>query len=195
MIIKDSKFIKSASSLKDLPDDGLPEFAFIGRSNVGKSSLMNMLLGRKNLVKTSKKPGKTVLLNYFLVNDHFYFVDLPGYGFAARSKTAREAWRRLIEMYLVNRSEIKDVFLLIDSRHGVLANDEEMIQFLDHHRINFTPVFTKVDKISRNMARMIKDKNPECPVVSAITGVGKDQFLSLVGSHLEKDLQLTGDHK
>jgi GTP-binding protein len=195
MIIKESSFIKSASAMTDLPKEGLPEFAFIGRSNVGKSSLMNMLLGRKNLVKTSKKPGKTVLLNYFLVNNHFYFVDLPGYGFAARSKTAREAWRRLIEMYLVNRSEIKDVFLLIDSRHGVLPNDEEMIQFLDHHRINFTPVFTKVDKISKNIARMIKDKNPECPVVSAITGFGKDHFLSLVESHLEKELNLSGDHK
>jgi len=184
MIIKESEFIKSASALRDLPGDGIPEFAFIGRSNVGKSSLMNMLLGRKNLVKTSKKPGKTVLLNYFLVNNEFYFVDLPGYGFAQRSKTDREAWRRLIELYLVQRKELKDVFLLIDSRHGVMENDEEMIDFLDHHKIDFTPVFTKVDKISKNMAKMIKNKNPESPVVSAINGTGREEFLELLSNRL-----------
>jgi GTP-binding protein len=184
MIIKESVFIKSASALRDLPSDGIPEFAFIGRSNVGKSSLMNMLLGRKNLVKTSKKPGKTVLLNYFLVNNEFYFVDLPGYGFAQRSKTDREAWRRLIELYLVQRKELKDVFLLIDSRHGVMENDEDMIDFLDHHKIDFTPVFTKVDKIPKNMGKMIKNKNPESPVVSAITGTGREEFLELISNRL-----------
>ncbi len=184
MIIKESLFIKSASALKDLPVDGLPEFAFIGRSNVGKSSLMNMVLGRKGLVKTSKKPGKTVLLNYFLVNSCFYFVDLPGYGFAARSKTEREAWRKLIELYLLKRNEIQDVFLLIDSRHGVMDNDQEMIDFLDHHKIEFTPVFTKADKISKNMINMIKNKNPGCPVVSAVTGLGKEEFLNMIGDQL-----------
>ncbi|HDT11902.1 MAG TPA: YihA family ribosome biogenesis GTP-binding protein [bacterium] len=194
MIIKDSRFIKSASSLKDLPTDGLPEFAFIGRSNVGKSSLMNMLLGRKNLVKTSKKPGKTVLLNYFLVNDSFYFVDLPGYGFARRSKADREAWRRLIELYLVERKELKDVFLLIDSRHGVLENDEDMIDFLDHHGIDFTPVFTKVDKVPKNTGRMIKNKNPESPVVSAVTGTGKEEFLDFISNHLS-DRSVSGEVK
>ena len=112
MIIKKAEFVKSVSSAAGLPDDGKPEFAFIGRSNVGKSSLMNMLLGRKNLVKTSKKPGKTVLLNYFNVNDSFYFVDLPGYGFASRSKSEQDLWRVLIEKYLKTRKSLADIFLV-----------------------------------------------------------------------------------
>ena len=117
MIIKNSRFLKSVSSMKDMFDAGLPEFAFIGRSNVGKSSLLNMLLGRNGLVKTSKKPGKTVLINYFLVNEDTFFVDLPGYGFAHRSKASRNMWQKLIEQYLVERKELVDIFLLIDSRH------------------------------------------------------------------------------
>lgn len=180
MLIKKAEFIKSAASIAGLPADGKPEFAFIGRSNVGKSSLMNMLLGRKSLVKTSKKPGKTILLNYFNINDSFYLVDLPGYGFASRSKSEQDSWRVLIEKYLVTRKELADIFLLIDSRHGILPNDEQMIAFLDHHEIGFTPVFTKTDKLTKTELSVLKQKNPESFLASAVSGFGKDQLLDYI---------------
>ena len=180
MLIKKAEFVKSASSISGLPEDGRPEFAFIGRSNVGKSSLMNMLLGRKNLVKTSKKPGKTVLLNYFNVNDSFYFVDLPGYGFASRSKSEQDLWRVVIEKYLRTRKSLADIFLLIDSRHGILPNDEQMIEFLDHYQIGYTPVFTKIDKLTKTELSAAKQKNPGSFFASAMSGFGKDQLLDYV---------------
>jgi GTP-binding protein len=181
MIIKSAEFIKSASSMSGLPENGIPEFAFIGRSNVGKSSLMNMLLGRKNLVKTSKKPGKTVLLNFFLVNGEFHFVDLPGYGFASRARTEIEAWRILIENYLIERKELSDIFLLIDSRHGVMKNDEQMIEFLDHYKLGFTPVFTKSDKLNKNELTVLKNRNSGAFFCSALTGDGRDPLLEHIG--------------
>ena len=180
MLIKKAEFVKSASSMSGLPEDGRPEFAFIGRSNVGKSSLMNMLLGRKNLVKTSKKPGKTVLLNYFNVNDSFYFVDLPGYGFASRSKSEQDLWRVVIEKYLRTRKSLADIFLLIDSRHGILPNDEQMIEFLDHYHIGYTPVFTKIDKLTKTELSAAKQKNPDSFFASAMNGTGKDELLDYV---------------
>ncbi|HSW60120.1 MAG TPA: ribosome biogenesis GTP-binding protein YihA/YsxC [bacterium] len=182
MIIKTAGFVKSASSVQNLPTTGLPEFAFIGRSNVGKSSLMNMLMGRKNLVKTSKKPGKTALLNYFLINDMLYFVDLPGYGFASRSKSELDSWRFMIEEYLLKRNGLTEIFLLIDSRHGIMANDEQMITFLEHHRLNYTPVFTKTDKINKTEVNILKQKNLNSFFCSAVTGDGREQLLD----HVEK---------
>jgi GTP-binding protein len=182
MIINNSQFLKSASSMNGLPEDGLPEFAFIGRSNVGKSSLLNMVLGRSGLVKTSKKPGKTILINYFLVNDNFFFVDLPGYGFAHRSKASRNMWQRLIEQYLVERKELTDIFLLIDSRHGVMDNDGMMIDFLDHYNIPFTPIFTKTDKLNKNALAALKQKNPECFFTSAENGLGREELLDYIES-------------
>ena len=180
MLIKKAEFVKSASSMSGLPEDGRPEFAFIGRSNVGKSSLMNMLLGRKNLVKTSKKPGKTVLLNYFNVNDSFYFVDLPGYGFASRSKSEQDLWRVVIEKYLRTRKSLADIFLLIDSRHGILPNDGQMIEFLDHYQIGYTPVFTKTDKLTKTELSAAKQKNHDSFFASAMNGDGKEQLLDYV---------------
>ena len=185
MQIKKAEFVKSASSMTGLPEDGRPEFAFIGRSNVGKSSLMNMLLGRKNLVKTSKKPGKTVLLNYFNVNDSFYFVDLPGYGFASRSKSEQDLWRVVIEKYLRTRKSLADIFLLIDSRHGILPNDEQMIEFLDHYQIGYTPVFTKIDKLTKTELSAAKQKNPDSFFASAMSGDGKEQLLDYVDKILK----------
>ncbi|HNW15431.1 MAG TPA: ribosome biogenesis GTP-binding protein YihA/YsxC [bacterium] len=182
MIIKTVSFIKSASSVQNLPSTGLPEFAFIGRSNVGKSSLMNMLMGRKNLVKTSKKPGKTALLNYFIINDLLYFVDLPGYGFASRSKSELDSWRSMIEEYLLKRTELLEIFLLIDSRHGIMANDEQMMTFLEHHRLNYTPVFTKTDKINKTELNVLKQKNRDSFFCSAVKGDGRELLLD----HIEK---------
>ena len=185
MQIKKAEFVKSASSMAGLPEDGRPEFAFIGRSNVGKSSLMNMLLGRKNLVKTSKKPGKTVLLNYFNVNDSFYFVDLPGYGFASRSKSEQDLWRVVIEKYLRTRKSLVDIFLLIDSRHGILPNDMQMVEFLDHYQIGYTPVFTKTDKLTKTELSAAKQKNPDYFFASAMNGSGKEQLLDYIEKNLE----------
>ena len=191
MLIKKADFVKSASSVAGLPDDGKAEFAFIGRSNVGKSSLMNMLLGRKNLVKTSKKPGKTVLLNYFNVNDSFYFVDLPGYGFASRSKSEQDLWRIVIEKYLKTRKTLAGIFLLIDSRHGILPNDEQMIEFLEHFQIGYTPVFTKTDKLTKTELSVAKQKNPDSFFVSAMSGDGREQLLDFI----EKTLSDAGLEK
>lgn len=186
MILKTAAFVKSASSMNGLPNTGIPEFAFIGRSNVGKSSLMNMLLGRKNLVKTSKKPGKTVLLNYFLINESFHFVDLPGYGFASRARTEIESWRMLIEQYLTSRKELADIFLLVDARHGIMANDEQMMEFLKHYDLAFTPIFTKSDKLKKNELTVMKQKNPGSLFCSAITGDGKEMLID----HIEKRLTM-----
>ena len=186
MQIKTVEFIKSVSSAAGLPDDGRPEFAFIGRSNVGKSSLMNMLLGRKNLVKTSKKPGKTVLLNYFLVNGSFYLVDLPGYGFASRSKSEQDLWRVLIEKYLRTRKTLVCIFLLIDSRHGFMPNDEQMTEFLDHYQIGFTPVFTKTDKLTKNELSALKQKYPGAFIASALSGEGKAVLLDYIDKVLSE---------
>ena len=182
--VKKSDFIKSASHMSDLPNTDFPEFAFIGRSNVGKSSLMNMLLGRKGLVKTSKKPGKTILLNYFLVNDDIHFVDMPGYGFAKRSKSDREAWRRTIEVFLQTRKQLKTIFLLIDARHGVQENDEMMLDFLEHYKLDFVPVFTKIDKLPKNRRNALKSKNKSSLFVSAISAEGKEEMWECIESFL-----------
>lgn len=185
MIIKKSEFIKSASSISGLPTGGKAEFAFIGRSNVGKSSLMNMLLDRNGLVKTSKKPGKTVLLNFFLVNDLFFFVDLPGYGFASRARSEQESWRKLIEEYLVKRDELKMIFLLFDSRHDIMENDKQMMEFLNYYRLKYTIVFTKIDKLNKNQIAVIKQKNKGCFPASAITGAGREELLNFIDITLQ----------
>ncbi|HRZ79056.1 MAG TPA: ribosome biogenesis GTP-binding protein YihA/YsxC [bacterium] len=187
MIIKSSDFLKSASSIKGLPEGGLPEFAFIGRSNVGKSSLMNMLLARKGLVKTSKKPGKTVLLNFFSVNDSFLLVDLPGYGFASRARSEQELWRRLIEEYLVKRKVLTDIFLLIDSRHGIMKIDEQMMEFLDHYRLKYTIVYTKADKLNKNEIAVLRQKYKGCFIASAVTGAGREELLEHIALNLPSE--------
>lgn len=189
MIIKKSDFLKSASSMKGLPEEGLTEFAFIGRSNVGKSSLMNMLLARKGLVKTSKKPGKTVLLNFFTVNDSFLLVDLPGYGFASRARSEQESWRILIEEYLIKRKVLTEIFLLIDARHGIMKIDEQMMEFLEHYRLKYTIVYTKSDKLNKNEIAVLKQKNRGCFVASAMTGTGREELLD----HIERRISSDGD--
>lgn len=185
MIIKKSDFLKSASSMGGLPDNGLPEFAFIGRSNVGKSSLMNMLLDRKGLVKTSKKPGKTVLLNFFIVNDLFFLVDLPGYGFASRARKEQESWRKLIEEYLIKRETLATIFLLIDARHGIMKIDEQMMEFLNYYRLKYTIVFTKTDKLNKNETSVLRQKNKGCFTASAVTGAGREELLDFIDKTIE----------
>ena len=148
MIIKDATFISSNTTVDKCPETTLPEYAFIGRSNVGKSSLINMLTSRSKLAKTSSFPGKTQLINHFKINDNWYLVDLPGYGWAKVSKESREKWLKMIKAYLQQRKNLACVFLLIDSRHEPQKSDLEFIQLLGTLSIPFVLVFTKTDKQS-----------------------------------------------
>ena len=141
-------FLKSVVKTEDLPLTDLPEIAFVGRSNVGKSSLINALCNRKDLAKTSQVPGKTKMLNFFLISETFYLVDLPGYGYAKAAKGEIKAWNYLIYLYLKGRAPLKTVFLLMDSRHGPKKNDLEFMQFLDEMAVPYQIILTKIDKIS-----------------------------------------------
>src|SRR5690554_1891580 len=146
MIIKSAEFIISNSDYKKCPQDGKPEYAFIGRSNVGKSSLINMLTNRKGLAMTSSKPGKTMLINHFFINEQWYLVDLPGYGYARRGKEGREKIREIIEDYIMERDQLLNLFVLVDSRHEPQIIDLEFMEWLGENGIPFSIVFTKADK-------------------------------------------------
>lgn len=148
MEIKEAEFVKSVFDLKELPQDNLPQIAFAGRSNVGKSSLINTLVNQKNLAKISKTPGKTKALNFFKINNRFYFVDLPGYGFAKVSKAVKTGWGDLIENYLKNSSNLKGLVQILDSRHTPTEDDLEMLEFLKFINLKYLLVLTKSDKLS-----------------------------------------------
>lgn len=149
MIIKDAQFVISNTDYRKCPQDGKPEYAFIGRSNVGKSSLINMLTNRKGLAMTSSKPGKTQLINHFIINNEWYLVDLPGYGYAQRGKEGREQIRKIIENYILKRAELTCLFLLLDCRHEPQKIDMEFMNWLGEESVPFVIVFTKTDKISK----------------------------------------------
>ena len=149
MNIKSAEFIISNTDVRKCPEGTRPEYAFIGRSNVGKSSLINMLTERKGLAMTSSKPGKTLLINHFLINNEWFLVDLPGYGFAQRGKEQREQLRTLIENYTLYREQLTSLFVLVDSRHEPQKIDLEFMEWLGKNGIPFAIIFTKIDKISR----------------------------------------------
>ena len=149
MNIKSAEFIISNTDVRKCPEGTRPEYAFIGRSNVGKSSLINMLTERKGLAMTSSKPGKTLLINHFLINNEWFLVDLPGYGFAQRGKEQREQLRTLIENYTLYREQLTSLFVLVDSRHEPQKIDLEFMEWLGENGIPFAIIFTKIDKISR----------------------------------------------
>ena len=150
MIIKKASFVISNTNYKLCPNEKKAEYAFIGRSNVGKSSLINALTNNKSLAKTSGKPGKTQLINHFLINEDWYMVDLPGYGYAKTSKVLRVRFHKMINDYLLNRKNLICLFVLIDSRHDLQSIDNEFMQFLSENNIPFTMVFTKIDKQGKN---------------------------------------------
>jgi GTP-binding protein len=150
MNFNEVSFVDSVFSLKRLPDPLYPEIAFAGRSNVGKSSLINKLVNRKNLVKTSSKPGKTQSLNFFEVKERMFLVDLPGYGFAQVGRAMRSGWEELISGYLLERENLACVVVIIDLRHELKAADREMLDWLQYNNIPALPVYTKADKLSRN---------------------------------------------
>ncbi len=153
MIINTARFVISSPNLEKCPSDIRHEYAFIGRSNVGKSSRINMLTGQKELAMTSSTPGKTMLINHFLVNDSWYIVDLPGYGFARRSKADRERLEKMIKSYILGRSRMTNLFLLIDSRHDPQRIDMEFMEWLGENGVPFSIVFTKMDKLSATAAK------------------------------------------
>ena len=158
MIIKQASFVISNTDYKKCPDDQKAEYAFIGRSNVGKSSLINSLTNNKSLAKTSSKPGKTQLINHFLINNEWYMVDLPGYGYAKTSKANRAIFHKMINDYLLNRKNLICLFVLIDSRHNLQAIDDDFMQWLAENQIPFSIIFTKTDKLSKNnLEKNLKD--------------------------------------
>ncbi len=150
MDIKSAEFVISNTDVSKCPEGTKPEYAFIGRSNVGKSSLINMLTNKKGLAMTSQKPGKTQLINHFIINNNWYLVDLPGYGYAQRGKTGRENIRRIIEDYILERQQLTNLFVLLDCRHAPQKIDLEFMEWLGENGIPFSIIFTKTDKISRS---------------------------------------------
>ncbi|MBL7978583.1 MAG: YihA family ribosome biogenesis GTP-binding protein [Bacteroidetes Order II. Incertae sedis bacterium] len=183
------QFVKSASGWNDLPEDGLAEFAFMGRSNVGKSSLINMLLGRRGLAHTSGTPGKTQTLNYYMVNQSYYLVDLPGFGYARTSKTNRLSWGKLITRYLNQRENLQTVFHLIDSRHPPTDLDQEVMEFMKGLPVLYVVVLTKMDKLNqkerhatrREIDRVLVEKALEVQIIesSSVKKIGREAILNL----------------
>lgn len=157
MKIKSAEFVISNTDYRKCPQDGKPEYAFIGRSNVGKSSLINMLTNRKGLAMTSSTPGKTLLINHFLINDEWYIVDLPGYGYARRGKEGREKLKQLIEDYILEREAMTMLFVLVDSRHEPQEIDLEFMEWLGENGVPFAIVFTKTDKLGSGKVKMNVD--------------------------------------
>lgn len=191
MNIKSAEYLQSEADWRKCPAPNMPEYAFIGRSNVGKSSLINMLVNRKSLAKTSSKPGKTQTINHFLINKNWYLVDLPGYGFAKTSKTNRSKWGKMISDYLLFRENLQVVFVLADARLEPQQIDIDFINNLGENGVPFAIIFTKTDKVSggkaqsniQKMQNKLAETWEELPVMmksSAISGLGKEEILDFI---------------
>lgn len=200
MIVKNAEFVISAVGPKQYPNDQLPEIAFAGRSNVGKSSLINKFLNRKNLARTSSKPGKTQTMNYYRVNgDEFYFVDLPGYGFAKVSQSVKEKWGKFIDEYLTKRENLCGVIQLVDLRHPPTKDDIAMYDWLMHMHHDVLVVATKCDKISKGqwlkhvkqMREGLKaDSSQKILVFSSETGQGLEELHQWVEAHVSDSMEM-----
>ncbi len=188
MHVKSARFVISAAKPAQWPSHPGPEVAFVGRSNVGKSSLINTLLGRRRLVKTSGRPGRTQLINFFSINEHFMLVDLPGYGYAKVPKAIQKQWLPMIEQYLLQRSNLKGIVALLDIRHLPSAGDHDLVAWLEHHGLAYQLVLTKADKLSGNgrnnqlrkiAANLAMEPAGLC-LFSAKTGLGKDRLWATI---------------
>jgi len=202
MIIHSAAFIKSSPTIKECPAPTKPEFGFIGRSNVGKSSLINMLTGWSKLAKTSVQPGKTRTINHFIVNDSWYLVDLPGYGYAKVPVKLREKWVRATEEYILKRDNLVSLFVLLDTRHKPQRSDLEFMEFLGMNSIPFARVFTKSDKLSalsldnsieHYNSEMLKnwESLPVSFITSAIKGNGRDEILNYIEESINNFSNIT----
>ena len=191
MIINSARFVISNTSVNKCPAEMLHEYAFIGRSNVGKSSLINMLTNKKSLAQTSSKPGKTLLINHFLINESWHIVDLPGYGYAQRSKDSRQAIERIIQEYILNRQQMTNLFVLIDVRHKPQKIDLEFIEWLGENGVPFSIVFTKLDKLSSSAVKKsissycttLREQWEELPPIFATSsedGRGREELLDYI---------------
>ena len=191
MKINQAEFIISNTDINKCPEPNMPEYAFIGRSNVGKSSLINMLCRNSKLAKISSQPGKTQLINHFLINKNWYLVDLPGYGYAKISKSQREKWEKFSRKYLDSRENLMNTFVLIDSRHKPQKVDLEFMQWLGENQLAFSIVFTKIDKLSSTENRkflknyqkeMLKywEAMPPVFITSSVSGFGKEKLLNYI---------------
>jgi GTP-binding protein len=185
MNITSAEFFRSASAIKGLPEEDLPEIVFVGRSNVGKSSMLNSLCAKKGLAKTSSTPGKTRLINFFLINKSFFFVDLPGYGYAHVGHAERESWGQLLTDYVRYRKGITLVVLLVDSRHPGMDSDLEMMEFLDFCQRPYGIVLTKFDKLSQSDKSKVRRAMESCAAkakfivnYSSFSGAGRDALLA-----------------
>lgn len=195
MQVTDAEIIISAVSPKQYPSTGLPEFALAGRSNVGKSSFINKMIKRKALARTSSKPGKTQTLNYYLINQAFYFVDVPGYGYAKVSKTERAKWAEMLDTYFTQRETLGHVFLVVDFRHPPTQDDIQMKEFVSYYDIPFTVIATKVDKIPKGKWNQHASKirkglqltqEDRLVLFSSETGEGKDEAWNIIKAYLPK---------
>lgn len=200
MIIRSIRFTGSSTDMTHLPPPDKPEYAFTGRSNVGKSSLINMLTQRKNLARISSAPGKTQLINHYLVNEQWYLVDLPGYGYAKTSKTNRNEWNLLLRHYLLKRPNLLSVFVLIDSRIPPQKNDLDFLEFLGMNQIPFCLVFTKTDKLSSQKLKtaiqeykkgllLVWETLPPWFVTSSVTRAGREDILEFINETNRYDHQ------
>lgn len=191
MIIKTAEFVISNTDVKKCPDSALPEYAFIGRSNVGKSSLINMITAHKGLAMTSQKPGKTQLINHFLINKSWHLVDLPGYGYARLGQSNREKLKTIIESYILDREQLTCLFILLDCRHEPQKIDLEFIEWAGEHGVPFALVFTKADKLSRGRLsanveaykQKLRESWEELPpifVTSSEKKEGRDELLAYI---------------
>lgn len=191
MDIKSAEFVISNTDFRKCPESNLPEYAFIGRSNVGKSSLINMLCNRKDLAMTSSKPGKTLLINHFLINNNWHLVDLPGYGYATAGKKMREQLKNIIESYILYREQLTCLFLLIDVRHDPQKIDLEFMAWLGENGIPFSIIFTKLDKLSAVRAKeslktyqdKLKEEWEQLPPIFATSSekrIGRDEVLNYI---------------
>lgn len=190
-MIKNAEFLGSYTKIGQCPKDPLPEYAFIGRSNVGKSTLINMLTNRKKLAKVSHTPGKTKLLNYFKVDESWYLVDLPGYGYAKVSKSDRAGFDKMIRAYLVNRATLSCVFVLVDSRIPPQKVDLDFMNWLGEMQVPFVLVFTKIDKVKKNQLpgavknyykelKKTWEELPECFLTSSVNKAGREELLGFI---------------
>ena len=193
MVIKTAEFVKSSGKWQDCPEPNLLEYAFIGRSNVGKSSLINAMLNHKDLAKTSQTPGKTQLINHFIINDGWYLTDLPGYGYARVSKSMRRDFEKIITNYILNRKNLVNLFVLVDVRHTPQKIDIEFIEWCGENGVPFSIVFTKSDKLKPNAiltnvedykTELLKtwEDLPEIYVTSAEKKLGGDEILKFIST-------------